>query len=133
MRALGYRKRNSISRCSSHPFPISEMGFNHESAYSPAMAFMGGAPFLYQNLGDLVLRQHRTTIFCAHCHEINRRFHPDSIESAQVLMHRLVVTDVGNLGELEMLPHLGMASAALAIRVIRGPLLFVIRILLAAP
>jgi hypothetical protein len=45
---------------------------NHVSAYDPAMTLMRGAPFLNQNLSDLVPRQHRATIFCAHGDEVNR-------------------------------------------------------------
>jgi hypothetical protein len=48
------------------------IGHNHLSAYSPAMTLMRGAPFLNQNLSDLVPREHCTTIFCAHSDEVNR-------------------------------------------------------------
>ena len=83
---------------------------DHVSAYGPAMTLMRDAPFPDQNLGDLILRQHCTTIFRAHGDEINRRIHPDSIQSAQMFMHRLVVADVVDLGEPEMLPPVGVAA-----------------------
>lgn len=84
---------------------------NHVSADGPAMAFMRRVPFLNQNLSDLISRQHCSTILCTHGDEINRRIYPDSIESLQMFMHRLVVADVTDLDEPEMLPQRWPRSA----------------------
>src|SRR6266513_717374 len=78
---------------------------DYVAAYGSAMALTRGAPFLNQNLSDLTSRQHRSTIFRAHRDEINRRIHPDSIESPQMLMHRPFVADVADVGESNVLPR----------------------------
>src|SRR5438105_2620796 len=78
---------------------------DHVAAYGSAMALTRGAPFLNQNLSDLTSRITRSTIFRAHRDEINRQIHRDSIESPQMLMHRLVVADVADVGESNMLPR----------------------------
>src|SRR5205814_10189818 len=50
--------------------------------------------------------------FCAYGDEINRRIHPNSIESPQMLMHRRVVAQIADLGQLKVEPRTGEPRSA---------------------
>jgi hypothetical protein len=71
---------------------------DHVPAYGPAMALVRSAPLIDQNLRGFISRQHRSTIVCAHCDEMNRRIQPDSTESPQMFVHCVVVAWLADIG-----------------------------------
>jgi len=69
-------------------------------AKRPTVSIRSCAPFVDENFGNIIASEKWLSITSARCNKINWRIDPDALESSQVLVHKVVVAegvDVGNL------------------------------------
>ena len=97
------------------------IGHDDVPANVATMSIMSRAPFVDQNVCDLVASKKRSAIFRARCHKIDRRIYVDALQSSQVFVHSAVVAEGGDLGNLRCGPRAQAAvSAAAAASALRG-------------
>ena len=88
---------------------------NNVAPDSPSMPAMSCAPFIDQNVCDLIESKELPSIFRAHCDKIDWRFDPDALEPPQMLVRSMVAAEGADLGNLRCnRPHIQPRSTLAA-------------------